>query len=76
MFTTFTLLVAVGGGCRLALSKVLRHRFSITPSLPPVLAGIILVLAGLPDWVRPVPFPFPLGLTLGFLLPDILSRRI
>lgn len=78
MFTTFTLLVAVGGGCRLALSRVLRHRFSITLSLPPVLAGIILVLSGVPDWVRPVSLKRSLNFTtialgafrgkLGFLL--------
>lgn len=74
--------------CRLmpdeACREVLRHARSLAlpvvggsdGSLPPVLAGILLVLAGVPDWVRPIPFPFSLSLTLGFLLPDILSRRI
>ena len=39
------------------------------------LAGALLVLAGLPDILRPFPFPVPLGLTIGLLLPDLLLRK-
>jgi hypothetical protein len=34
-----------------------------------------LVLAGLPEFIKPLPFPIPLSLTLGLLLPDLLLRR-
>jgi len=75
MFTTFTLLAAVGVGLRLALSLGLRRRFDLQLSVPQVLAGALLVLAGLPDWLKPLPYPFPLSITLGALLPDFLTRR-
>jgi hypothetical protein len=41
-----------------------------------LLAGALVVLAGLPDMLQPVPFPVPLGFAVGFLLPDlVLARR-
>lgn len=75
MLTTFTLLAAVGVGFRLALSWALRRRFDLYLSVPQALAGAVLVLACLPDWVKPFPYPLPLSFTLGALLPDFLTRR-
>ncbi len=75
MSTTFTLLTAAGVGLRLALSWGLRRRFDLHLSVPQLLAGAVLVLAGLPDWLKPLPYPFPLSFTLGALLPDFLMRR-
>ena len=75
MFTTFTLLLAVGCGFRLALHWGLRRRFDLSLSVPQVLVGVLVVLAGLPDLITPSPFPLPLSFTLGFLLPDFLFRR-
>jgi len=75
MSTTFTLLAAAGVGFRLALSWGLRRRFDLHLSVPQMLAGALLVLAGLPDWLKPLPYPFPLSITLGALLPDFLTRR-
>jgi len=43
--------------------------------IPQVLAGAIVVLAGLPSILQPFPFPIPLSLTLGLLLPDLLLWR-
>jgi hypothetical protein len=44
-------------------------------SIPQALAGALVVLAGLPEFIKPFPFPMPLSLTLGLLLPDLLLRR-
>ena len=33
------------------------------------------VLSGLPEFPRPLPFPVPLGVTKGLLLPDLLVRE-
>ncbi|MDU8928219.1 hypothetical protein RXV86_12550 [Alisedimentitalea sp. MJ-SS2] len=75
MLTTFTLLVAVGGGFRLALSWALKHRFGLQLSIPQGLATVLLVLSAIPDWLKPIPFPLSLGFTLGALLPDLFTRR-
>ena len=75
MFTTFTVLALAGGALRLALQWQLRKRWDISLAVPQVLAGTLVVLAGLPSILQPIPFPVPLGLTLGLLLPDLLLRR-
>lgn len=76
MLTSFTLLAVAGGALRYALGLTLRRRFRVTLALPQLLAGALVVLAGLPDFLKPLPFPFPVGLVLGFLLPDlVLGRR-
>jgi len=75
MLTTFPLLVAGGVAFWLALNWGLRRRFDLALTVPQVLAGAVIVLAGLPDLLKPFPFPLPLGLTLGVLLPDFLLRR-
>ena len=75
MFTTFTALALAGGGLRLVLEWQLKTRWGISLAVPQILAGAIVVLAGLPSILQPFPFPVPLGLTLGLLLPDLLLRR-
>ena len=75
MFTTFTALAFAGGALRLVLQWQLNKRLGISLSIPQVLAGALVVLAGLPEFIKPLPFPIPLSLTLGLLLPDLLLRR-
>ena len=75
MFTTFTALALAGGALRLVLQWQLKRRWGISLAVPQILAGAIVVLAGLPSFLQPLPFPVPLGLTLGLLLPDLLLRR-
>ena len=75
MFTTFTALAFAGGALRLVLQWQLKRRWRISLAVPQILAGALVVLAGLPSFLQPLPFPVPLGLTLGLLLPDLLLRR-
>ena len=75
MLTLFLLLAAAGGVLRLALQWQLKKRYGITIGIPRALAGALVVLAGLPDFLKPILFPVPLGLTIGLLLPDLLVRR-
>ena len=79
MFTTFTALALAGGALRLVLQWQLRKRWDISLAVPQVLAGALVVLAGLPGILQPFPFPFPfpvpLGLTIGLLLPDLIMTR-
>ncbi len=75
MFTTFTALALAGGALRLVLQWQLRKRWDILLAVPQVLAGALVVLAGLPEFIKPFPFPVPLGLTLGLLLPDLIMTR-
>ena len=75
MLTLFTALALAGGALRLVLQWQLKKRWGISLGIPQALAGALLVLAGLPDIIRPFPFPVPLGLTIGLLLPDLLLRK-
>ena len=75
MFTSFPLLIAGGVALRLALNWGLKRRWGLSLTVPQALAGAVIVLAGLPDLLKPFPFPLPLSFTLGTLLPDILLRR-
>ncbi|PHO02128.1 hypothetical protein CSC82_20070 [Rhodobacteraceae bacterium 4F10] len=75
MFATFTLLTAAGVGFRLALAWGLRRRYDLRLTIPDALAVVLLILAGLPDWLSPIPFPLPFSVTLGVVLPDLLVRR-
>ena len=75
MFTTFTALALAGGALRLVLQSQLRKRWATSLAAPQILAGALVVLAGLPEFIKPFPFPVPLSLTLGLLLPDLLLRR-
>ena len=75
MFTTFTALALAGGGLRLVLQWQIKRRWGLSLAVPQILAGALVVLAGLPNFLQPFPFPIPLSLTLGLLLPDLLLRR-
>ena len=75
MFTTFTALALAGGALRLVLQWQLKTRWDISLAVPQVLAGTLVVLAGLPSILQPFPFPVPLGLTIGLLLPDLIMTR-
>jgi len=75
MFTTFTALALAGGVLRLVLEWQLKRRWDISLAVPQALAGALVVLAGLPEFLKPLPFPVPLSLILGLLLPDLLLRR-
>ena len=75
MFTTFTALALAGGALRLVPQWQLKKRWGISLAVPQILAGALVVLAGLPEFIKPLPFPIPLSLTLGLLLPDLLLRR-
>ena len=68
MLTTFTLLVVTGGVLRLALGWGLHRRYQLDLSVPQALAGAIVMLAGLPEILKPFGFPLPLGLTLGCVM--------
>ena len=74
VLTSDTLALA-GGALRLVLQWQLKTRWEMSLSIPQVLAGALVVLAGLPEFIKPLPFPIPLSLTLGLLLPDLLLRR-
>ena len=75
MLTLFTALALAGGALRLVLQWQLKKRWEMSLSIPQALAGALVVLAGLPEFIKPFPFPMPLSLTLGLLLPDLLLRR-
>ena len=75
MFTTFTLLLAAGVGCRLALSHALCRYSDRSLEVPQTLAVILVVLASLPTWASPLALPVPLAFVLGAVLPDLLTRR-
>ena len=70
------LLAAAGLGFRLTLAWGIRKQYDRRLAIPDLFALVLLVLAGLPDWLSPIPFPFPFGFTLGAVLPDLLIRRL
>jgi hypothetical protein len=77
MFTSFTLLVLSGGAIRLGFGLVLLRKSGWYLTMPHLLAASVLVLAALPDFIKPVPYPFPFSLTLGFLLSDlVLGKKV
>lgn len=75
MLSTFTLLTLSGTAFRLALNWGLRSQTNYRLVVPQILAGGLIVLAGLPDILKPFPYPLPLSFTLGFLLTDLLLQR-
>ena len=75
MLSLFVLLTVAGGLFWLVLEWQLKKRYGITIGIPQALAGALVVLAGLPDFLKPIPFPVPPGITIGLLLPDLLVRR-
>ena len=75
MLTTFTLLLAAGAGCRLALSLTLRRRYNLSLQIPQTIVVGLLVVACLPSWASPLAIPLPLGFIVGVVLPDLFVRR-
>ena len=75
MFTTSTLLAIASGAIRLGLTYAFWKSFGWLVTLPPAVAGLLLGLAALPDLLKPIPWPLPLSMTLGLVLPDLLFRR-
>ena len=47
MISTFVLLTAVGGVCRLGLNWVVRRKLGVSLGLPPILALALIILTGL-----------------------------
>lgn len=76
MFSTFTLLTLGSAAFRLCLNWGLKTKTNYRISIPQILVGALIVLAGLPDILKPIPYPLPLSFTLGFFLPDLLFRRV
>ena len=75
MFTTSTPLAIASGAIRLGLTYAFWKSFGWLVTLPPAVAGLLLGLAALPDLLKPIPWPLPLSMTLGLVLPDLLLRR-
>ena len=75
MINYFTALLLAGGATRLALNWKLKQRWGILLSVPQALAVLLVILAGLPELLKPFPFPVPLSVTIGLLLPDLFFRR-
>ena len=75
MITYFTVLLLAGGAIRLALNWKLKQRWGIVLGVPQALAVLLVILAGLPELLKPFPFPVPLSVTIGLLLPDLFFRR-
>ena len=75
MITYFTALLLAGGVTRLALNWKLKQRWGIVLGVPQALAVLLVILAGLPEILKPFPFPVPLSVTIGLLLPDLFFRR-
>ena len=69
MFTTSTLLAIASGAIRLGLTYAFWKSFGWLVTLPPAVAGLLLGLAALPDLLKPIPWPLPLSMTLGLVLP-------
>ena len=76
MITLFTALLLAGGATRLALNWKLKQRWGIVLGVPQALALLLVILAGLPELLKPFPFPVPLSVTVGLLLPDLFFRRV
>ena len=76
MITYFTALLLAGGATRLALNWKLKQRWGVVLGVPQALAVLLVILAGLPEILKPFPFPVPLSVTVGLLLPDLFFRRV
>ena len=75
MITYFTALLFAGGAARLVLNWKLKQRWGLVLGVPQALAVLLVILAGLPELLKPFPFPVPLSVTIGLLLPDLFFRR-
>ena len=61
MLTLFMLLAAAGGILRLALAWLLKQRWGVSIGVPQALAGALVVLAGLPEFIFQAEFLELLG---------------
>ena len=75
MITLFILLITVSGLFRFVLDWLLKKHWGVHLGIPQVLAGALVILAGLPDILKPIQFPVPLSITIGLLLPELVLRR-
>ena len=75
MITYFTTLLLAGGTTRLALNWKFKKRWGIILGVPQALAVLLVILAGLPELLKPFPYPISLSVTIRLLLPDIFFRR-
>ena len=75
MITYFTALLFAGGATRLALNWKLKQRWGVVLGVPQALAVLLVIFAGLPELLKPFPYPMPLSVTIGLLLPDLFFRR-
>lgn len=75
MLTSLTSLAMAGGVLRLFLQWQIKKRWAVSLAVPQALAGALVVFAGLPEFLQPIPFPIPIGLAIGLLLPDLFLRR-
>jgi hypothetical protein len=76
MLSSFWLLTLLGGALRLVSGLLLRRFGPYRLSISQPVAGVLIILAGLPGFVSPISFPVPLGLTLGFLGVDLVLQRV
>ena len=60
MITLFVLLALAGGLLRLVLNLQLKKHWGVSIGVPQALAGALVVLAGLPEFLKPIPTQSPL----------------
>jgi hypothetical protein len=70
MLTQITLLALASGALRLCLLWALRRKFGLLFVVPEAIAGYLVLLAGMPTFLRPVPWSMSFTITLSLLLPD------
>lgn len=76
MLSSFWLLTLLGASLRLVLGLLLRRNTPYRLSISQPVAGVLIILAGLPGFVSPISFPVPLSLTLGFLGVDLVLQHV
>ena len=59
MITLFVLLAVAGGLLRLVLNWQLKKHWGVSIGVSQALAGALVVLAGLPEFLKPIPYPVP-----------------
>ena len=59
MLTSLTSLAMAGGVLRLFLQWQIKKRWAVSLAVPQALAGALVVFAGLPEFLQPIPFPIP-----------------
>lgn len=75
MSSMFWLLAVAGGLFRYALGLAVKAYCQRDIVIPDILGITLIILAAMPEFARPVAYPFPLSLTLGFVGVDMLTKR-